>query len=392
MKQLVCIVLSLLLCPYASAEKWISISELREQVPSRWTETYQTKWRDISIDAEVIVPQVDKIPVVLVGGGATEPVLTAEEAGWDEIEFRGPYDILLINHVPAYPKKVDGKRVGSPTSQGNWYSGFAPENQYIPLDDVTFGEITAQAKAEIAKFGYDPEDWALDDPRRLWTHHVYAKGTKEDILPGYMYMEVRAKVAGIPVMSHIWDAVVSHHGTNRNDEFWLPATSDVAYNGYLGGISHIYLTPLMIKTVLEEDVPLCSFEKVLAAVESEIADGHIRKIYEIELGYVLYNEPGVYRKTIAESDPLERKLQSIEQAQSASYYLRPMWQVNCLYVEKATGKLRDVSGYTDDERNSIDYYQLLIDAQTGEMVEQTNAKDRCEFKGVLSWEQAENAK
>ena len=75
-----------------------------------------------------------------------------------------------------------------------------------------------------------------------------------------------------------------------------------------------------------------------------------------------------------------------EQYQTVHHYARPMWHVNCLYVEKTTAELRDVSGYTDDERNSIDYYQLLIDAQTGELVEQNNARDRCEYKGFISWE------
>lgn len=238
----------------------------------------------------------------------------------------------------------------------------------------------AQAKSEIIKFGYDPENWDLNNPRHVWTHHVYAKGTEQDILPGFLYMEVRTKVAGIPIMSHIWDTVVSHHGTTRNDEIWRPVTSDIAYDGYLGGLSHIYLTPFTIKTVLAEDVPLCSFDKVLAVVESEIEAGHIRKIYEIELGYVLYNEPGVYRSR------KNSERTAYEQYQTVHHYARPMWQVNCLYVEKTTAELRDVSGYTDDERNSIDYYQLLIDAQTGELVEQNTARDRCEYKGFISWE------
>ena len=381
MKKLLCFMSFLLtLLSVAYAEEWLSISELQGQVPERWTKEYQTEWRDLGIDAEVIVPQVDTIPVVLICGGATEPVLAANEAGWDEIEYRGPYDILLINQIPAYPKKVGGKRVSSPVFKGNWYGGFAPENQYVPLDDITFGEIVAQAKAEIIKFGYDPEDWDLDNPRRVWTHHVYAIGTEQDILPGFLYMEVRTKVAGIPVMSHIWDTVISHHGTTRNDEIWRPVTSDIAYDGYLGGLSHIYLTPFTIRTVLAEDVPLCSFDKVLAVVESEIEAGHIRKIYEIELGYVLYNEPGVYRNR------KNSERTAYEQYQTVCHYARPMWQVNCLYVEKATDELRDVSGYTDDERNSIDYYQLLIDAQTGELVEQSNARDRCEYKGFISWD------
>ena len=129
MKRLLSFMFFLLtLFPGAYAEEWFSIRELRDQAPDCLTKEYQTEWRDLGIDAEVIVPQVDTIPVVMLCGGATEPVLTANEAGWDEIEYRGPYDILLINQIPAYPKKVAGKRVGSPTSKGNWYSGFAPED------------------------------------------------------------------------------------------------------------------------------------------------------------------------------------------------------------------------------------------------------------------------
>ena len=74
----------------AYAEEWLSISELRDQAPDRLTKEYRTEWRDLTIDAEVIVPQVETILVVMLCGGATEPALTANEAGWDEIEYRGP--------------------------------------------------------------------------------------------------------------------------------------------------------------------------------------------------------------------------------------------------------------------------------------------------------------
>ena len=63
-----------------------------------------------------------------------------------------------------------------------------------------------------------------------------------------------------------------------------------------------------------------------------------------------------------------------------------MWQVNCLYKDTATGKLRSKPSDSDDERNTLDYYQLLIDAQTGEAVKRNNEKDRCEYKGFISWE------
>ena len=366
----------------------MTISDLGAQLPRRWQETFKTQWREVNIDAQIRLPQVEKLPVVLIAGGAVKPTLTAEEAGWETLEYRGPYDLLMYNSSPAYPKKVEGKRVTAPMAKGNWYSGFAPEKTYVPGCDVTFGEIVADIKKEIAQFGYDPQMFELEEPRRVWAQHLYFQGTQKDALPGHIFLEARVKVAGIPVMSHIQDAVVSHHGSSRNDEFWLRPDCSACYDGYAGGLSHVYLTPLAVQETLAEDIPLCAFEKIQGQLEKEIRAGHIRKIYEIELGYVLYNEPGVYRGKAGGNSTLERKLNAIEQSQQARYYLKPMWQVNCLWVEKAAGKLRDVSGYTDDERNSIDYYQLLFDAQTDQRVQQTNAKDRCEFKGFMAWEEA----
>ncbi len=150
--------------------------------------------------------------------------------------------------------------------------------------------------------------------------------------------------------------------------------------GRLTGLSIGYLTHVEL---LAEDVPLCPFENVISALEMEIADGRLRKIYEIELGYVVYNEPGLYhaaRETVEEIDALYR---------NATFYVKPMWKVNCLYVSDPRSKLVETASYTDDERNSLDYRQLLVDAQTGELIEESVAKDRAEFKGFLSWEDAQ---
>ena len=375
----------LLTASSASAQEWLNVSDLAAHLPNRWQKTFKTKWREVAIDAQIRLPQAERLPVTLIAGGAVEPDLTAEETGWTEFEYRGPYDLLLSNPSPDYPKKVEGKRITSPTAKGNWYSGFAPENTYVPGCDVTFGEITSLIEKEIAQFGYGPQMFEVERPRRVWAQHLYFQGTQRDALPGHIFLEARVKVAGIPVMSHIQDAVVSHHGSSRNDELWLRPDCSACYDGYTGELSHVYLTPLTVKETLAEDIPLCPFDQVLDQIEKEIEAGHIRKIYEIELGYVLYNEPGVYRGKTGGNTLLERKINAREQSQQARYYLKPMWQVNCLYVEKATGKLRDVSDYTDDERNSIDYYQLLFDAQTGERVRETNQKDRCEFKGFIAW-------
>ena len=182
------------------------------------------------------------------------------------------------------------------------------------------------------------------------------------------------------MMSHVQETVRGDTSTALGDsEFWRDVHSGVTYHGYLGDLSSIRLRPLKVTQTLAEDIPLLPFDTIIAAIEDEINAGHIRKIYEIEFGYVLYNEPGRF---LTSKPGKERRAEF----HTARYYLRPMWLVNCLYKDTATDKLRSKPSDSDDERNTLDYYQLLIDAQTGEVVKRSNAQDRCEYKGFISWE------
>ena len=381
MKRLACLLMAMLMTlSVASAEEWCSIADIRAQMPARWTQTYETKWRTITIDAEINIPQVDKVPVVLIEGGAVEPMFTATDIGWDSFRFDGAYQLVFHRDCPSYPKKLNGVRLGTSYAKGNWYSGFAPENQYVPLDDITFGEIVDRFKATIGMLGYDPDAFMIDEPVRLWAQHVGEYGKKNDVLPGYISIDFMTKVEGILVMSHVQETVRGDTSTALGDsEFWQDVHSGVTYHGYLGDLSSIRLRPLKVTQTLAEDIPLLPFDTIIAAIEDEINAGHIRKIYEIEFGYVLYNEPGRF---LTSKPGKERRAEF----HTARYYLRPMWLVNCLYKDTATDRLRSKPSDSDDERNTLDYYQLLIDAQTGEVVKRSNAQDRCEYKGFISWE------
>ena len=382
MKRLICVSLLLtLICTLARCEAWVSIGELREQAPQRWTKVYETLWRTVTIDAEINIPEADKLPVVLIEGGAVEPTFTAEEIGWDSIRFDGAYQLVIHRDYPAYPKKLNGVRLGTSYAAGNWYSGFAPENQYVPLDDITYGEIAERIKAAISALGYDPEDFLIDDPVHLGAQHVGEYGKKNDVLPGYIFIDFLTRVEGIPVMSHVQETVRGDSSTALGDsEFWQAVDSGVTYHGYLGDLSSIRLRPLKVYQTLAEDIPLLSFDTIIAVIEEEINAGHIRKIYEIEFGYVLYNEPGKFLTS-------ESGEARVAELHSARYYARPMWQVNCLYKDTATGKLRSKPSDSDDERNTLDYHQLLIDAQTGEVITRTSAQDRCAYKGFIAWDE-----
>ena len=69
----------------AYAQEYQTVSQLRESVPARWTTTIETKWRDVAIDAEIVTPDVEAIPVVKVGYDLHPSPLTPEESGWVEV-------------------------------------------------------------------------------------------------------------------------------------------------------------------------------------------------------------------------------------------------------------------------------------------------------------------
>lgn len=382
MKRLIAFLLVLALTPIcALAESdYVTLPELRAQAPERWTQTYETKWRTVEIDAPILLPDIDTVPIVQVARDMSQLPLTAEESGWDNAE-KDERGLLLDNNGRKVPRSVDGKRINSDAEQkGDWYGDFAPENTYVPMSDIPYGEICDMLRKELVRFGYEADSFAVERPFRIWSQHWYYYGYKKDALPGHIMLEAPQVIHGLPILTHIWDVVRSHNGetgaTYRNDEYWEQFGLSAGYDAYDAALSHLFIRAATPTDVLAEDVPLCPLDTVKTAIEGEIEAGHIRKLFEVKLGYVVYNEPGVYRAKQDEPIPYE----------ALRYYLKPVWQVNCLYVDSATGQLRELPGDIYDERNSLDYRQLLVDAQTGALMTESQAQDRCEYKGFIAWE------
>ena len=57
----------------------ISVSELRQQAEDmgRWTKTYEAHGRTIEVDVPIIVPEVEKMPIVMI-----EPWRPYDEESW----------------------------------------------------------------------------------------------------------------------------------------------------------------------------------------------------------------------------------------------------------------------------------------------------------------------
>ena len=367
----------------ASAQEYQTVSQLRESVPARWTTTIETKWRDVAIDAEIVTPDVEAIPVVKVGYDLHPSPLTPEESGWVEVNDSyetGSLILYMTDDTGKPPRKINGRKVNrDPVSKENWYGGFDPNQTYIPLSDIRFSEIQDLIRDELVKFGYPPEDFDLETPERMWLQHWYFAGTKEDAAPAEILMNLYTKLNGITVYGHILDAVRNTRGERaRKDGFWDSMTTTVAYEGVIDRLSLLFISHLLPVETLAEDVPLCSFDTIQKSLEQEIKKGRVRKIYEISLGYVLYCEPGAYHEWGQKAD-----------YSSIFYDVKPMWRVNCLKASGAQKELEEAYSdgtVTDDERNTVAYTQFLVDAQTGEIIGQSDAADRSMFPGFLSWE------
>ena len=362
----------------ASTQEYQTVSQLRESVPARWTTTIETRWRDVAIDAEIVTPDVEAIPVVKVGYDLHPSPLTPEESGWVEVNDSyetGSLILYMTDDTGKPPRKINGRKVNrDPVSKENWYDDFDPNQTYIPLSDIRFSEIQDLIRDELVKFGYPPEDFDLETPERMWLQHWYFAGTKEDAAPAEILMNLYTKLNGITVYGHILDAVRNTRGERaRKDGFWDSMTTSVAYEGVIDRLSLLFISHLLPVETLADDVPLCPFSMIQKSLEQEIKKGRVRKIYEISLGYVLYCEPGVYQEQGQEPD-----------YSNIFYYVKPMWRVNCLKAAEAQKKLEKSD--EDDERNSVAYTQMLVDAQTGEIIGQSDAKDRSMFPGFLTWE------
>ena len=121
---------------------------------------------------------------------------------------------------------------------------------------------------------------------------------------------------------------------------------------------------------LVNEVPLCSFDTVIKAVEDEINAGHIRKVFQLDLGYALYDDPE-YTKPVGAA---------------GHYYAVPAWRLNCLYVPNAKKELpeRDADVF---ECDTLESATILVNAQTGAMLDfMRTDKQRAAYPGFISWD------
>ena len=364
----------------------VSVSELRQQVEAmgRWTQTYEAHGRTIEVDIPIYIPNEKELAVydcsaytdyiknpndedktnvyaynenlkelvkeesndksenaiIEVYGNGTELRIMFNSP--EELLERNTRDYIKIKESGYYPDKVNADVI------------------YAENSDLSLMEAEKYLE-EIVRFfirdGYDGIDIdyikIAGRGRKTRSYTDEELGECADYYPkGTYFFNYYQKLHHIPIMMTII-ATLNNKQENRvyGDLF--------GFWGTTGGICQImdrnsfWLTIrwMKIEKEHEETVKLLPIEQIINAVEKEIKAGHVRNVYALKLGYIIY----------------------LNDRSPETYTLYPMWVLDCDYVENKNKEIK-VNPYSDDIRDCFSFERICINPETAEMMDFLNPK------------------
>ena len=366
----------------------VSISELRQQVEAmgRWTQTYEAHGRTIEVDIPIYIPNEkelavydcsaytdyiknpnneDKTNVYAYNENLKE--LVKEESddksenaiievydngtelrimfnSPEELLERNTRDYIKIKESGYYPDKVNADVI------------------YAENSDLSLMEAEKYLE-EIVRFfirdGYDGIDIdyikIAGRGRKTRSYTDEELGECADYYPkGTYFFNYYQKLHHIPIMMTI---IATLNNKQENGVY-----GDLfGFWGTTGGICQIMdrnsfwlsIKWMKIEKEHEETVKLLPIEQIINAVEKEIKAGHVRNVYALKLGYIIY----------------------LNDRSPETYTLYPMWVLDCDYVENKNKEIK-VNPYSDDIRDCFSFERICINPETAEMMDFLNPKTR----------------
>ena len=388
MKKFLTVLCALLLVPtLATANSdMVSISELRQQAEAmgRWTQTYEAHGRTIEVDIPIYIPNEKELAVydcsaytdyiknpnnedktnvyaynenlkelvkeesddksenaiIEVYGNGTELRIMFNSP--EELLERNTRDYIKIKKSGYYPDKVNADVI------------------YAENSDLSLMEAEKYLE-EIVRFfirdGYDGIDIdyikIAGRGRKTRSYTDEELGECADYYPkGTYFFNYYQKLHHIPIMMTI---IATLNNKQENGVY-----GDLfGFWGTTGGICQImdrnsfWLTIkwMKIEKEHEETVRLLPIEQIINTVEKEIKAGHVRNVYALKLGYIIYLNDG----------------------SPETYTLYPMWVLDCDYVENKNKEIK-VNPYSDDIRDCFSFERICINPETAEMMDFLNPK------------------
>lgn len=336
-----------------AAGKYVSIQEIRESIPERWTGDYvvkngahnQLKKGDtVSIDVPIVVPEVNTVPVVRI---TWEPPVE----GLDE-----SFDISSNQWNPkTIGRNFPMDEMGFPVMLENMT--FDPE---LPWEDAP--TIAVEEFKKYFPFMKDKE---------FTCYFQRSYGESED--NGFQCLYFYTTYHGIPHLlggDYFWHEVRSEYLAESGEKKGLPGVpqSKVAMRIKRPGQFWANIDTAKEMGVDVEDIPLLPFDVILEALQQRVVDGYAYSLNEVRFGYMGFIDP---------------------EKNGEEFVLLPVWAAK----GRTRGDLTLPFDLKNDQviwdRSAYGCYSIVVNAQTGQIYDLVSNKrpDRRYVPHIITWDE-----
>ena len=418
-------------CMTAAAQEYVSVSELRQEAQAMggvWQESFDTPNGQVTIDAPIIVPEVETMPVLTMEGAKISEnlynyIVQCKKGGenrdyiqYDEVELGGKSSEFFLGYENDYVNQKKTNIVGYDAvdalwiqhgayrfSQGTGMVGIGRPVTYhfpwqIDMDKPSLrgSDLTVSEAMRLWKEDIDmcfPEDDFVVQPKTIGVYGSIltdktgtGKGYKNT---GHYVIRAEQVVNGVPLMGGIINVGASDYSVMYTSTQETNRVIDKFNKKYSTGIRSVtdgYMESRFvneedyrtcnslarIRTVEYADIPLAPLDSVLEGIRKEIDAGNVRQVYSIRLGYVLYSNPDM----------------------TDHAWAVPRWVVSLKYITKDKQKTWDQMkeadakwGYEYAVWEEFYSEEVLVDAQSGELMIFTVGDDKTySVPKIVTWD------
>ena len=311
---------------------YISIQEMRDNVPSTWTETLKggKKSFDCKIEAPIVVPDVDYFPVLMVD-------YQGKISGLEKLGYYIEENTESVVKVKSLPDEA------------------LPRIDLSDLNSVREDSLSEEMTDQIEKR-------ARDIISRIYD----LRGTELERAGIDIYQNTDASYRDVVFFCPVYNGIayLNCPGPAGECKGYVSPPSNYIYTFWRDDIEYEIAYVCIPKLIGEliTDVPLLSFDKIQDTIRKHIQDGYIQSICEIRLGYICCNNP---------EKPEEE------------FYLTPAWVV-CGVMNSYP----NLPFYPENYNHHTRYIssQLIINAQTGEIIDENSRSKETFDAHILTWD------
>lgn len=300
-KPLSLVLLTLLLAttippPSQASSEYCTIQDLQQQTVEGWHQRYETTYRTVQIDAEIVVPQVDALPIVRFQNHSIpypvkeeyasidtppygffmtydSPTLTDEHGRYTEEHKPGTFDQELYHRHPWDLTKAYAAN-----------NPFTLQEAIDFLDDLFLGVTEGAVHPYVSHV--KTAQWVEKKRNPDGSANPYLD-------MGFYSLKINQAFHGIPLLGSV--------KVKKFPKVWKPSSFA---EGFFWAASREkfrldFLYPQDELDVLVADVPVLPLEKIIPVYEKLIMDGYVRDVASLDFGYATFWETKEHTTMIA---------------------------------------------------------------------------------------------